>query len=329
MAKAKKNNRKIVGGVLLGVLLFVAIAVVANRVLVYNWWRSITYKPSEKMAQIRSALNLTGEGEFIFNSVQPVLSEKTEFNANCRTGKDSEIAVLGCFTGDSVFVYNIESEELDGIRELTTAHELLHAVWSRISADERIVLFHSLKTVLEKNSGFLRDEMENYYEDERQEELYVRAGTEVKDLPDDLEKHYAKYFKDQDAVVDFYNKYISVFRELEARRDQTKAQIDELGNVIQQKNVEYEAGVEQLNEEIVSFNNCAETVGCFESQWSFDSRRAALINRQNELKALYNEIDGLVAQYNQLVEQYNNDVTMVKKLNNQINSNSTIKEIDD
>lgn len=329
MAKAKKNNRKIVGGVILGVLLFVAIAIVANRVLVYNWWRSITYKPSEKMAQIRSALELTGEGEFIFNSVQPVLSDRTEFNVKCRSHEDSEIAVLGCFTGDSVFVYNIESEELDGIRELTTAHELLHAVWSRTSADEKANLYKYLKTVLENNSGFLKDEMKNYDEGEWQEELYVRAGTEVKDLPDELEKHYAKYFRNQDEVVSFYDKYIKVFRELEARRGKTKAQIDELGDAIQQKSINYEVGVEQLNEEITDFNKCAETMGCFESQWAFNTKRATLINKQNDLKALYSEIDGLVAQYNQLVEQYNEDVTMVRKLNNQINSNSAIKEIDD
>ncbi len=329
MVKAKKKNRKIVGWVFLAVLIFIAIVIVANRALVYDWWRGITYTPSDKMAQIRSDLELTGEGEFIFNSVQPRLSDRAEFNAKCRSERDSEIAVLGCFTGDSVFVYNIESEELDGIRELTTAHELLHAVWSRTSADEKTKLYKSLKAVLEDNSGFLKDEMKNYDENERQEELYVRAGTEVKKLPSELEEHYAKYFKDQDGVVSFYDKYIRVFRELEARRDKTKAQIDELGNTIQQKSINYEVGVEQLNEEIVSFNGCAETMGCFESQWAFDTKRAALINKQNGLKALYEEIDNLISQYNQLVEQYNNDVTRVEELNNQINSNSVIKEIDD
>ena len=327
MAKAKKKNQKTALWIFLGVLLFVTIAIVANRALVYDWWRGITYKPSEEMSQIRDDLELTSRGGFIFNAVQPVLSGETEFNANCRSDADSEIAVLGCFTGDSVFVYDVKSDELDGIKELTTAHELLHAVWARMSDGEKSKLNGSLKTVLEGNSSFLKEEMGNYSEDQRLEELYVRAGTEVKDLPSDLEEHYATIFTNQDAVVSFYDKYIRVFRELEAQRESVRAQLDELNGVIEQKNAEYSTGIQQLNGEISEFNECAETVGCFASQWAFNSKRAALVGEQRRLQVLYNEIDGLIQQYNQLVDQYNNNLTKIKKLNSQINSNSKVEGI--
>ncbi|MBR2708721.1 hypothetical protein IKE98_00050 [Candidatus Saccharibacteria bacterium] len=325
----KSQRRNIVRGVSFGIIMLVIAVIIFNRSFIYDWWRGITYAPSEEMSRIRSSLNLTGEGEFIFNSVQPSLIGGAEFNANCRSDTDTEIAVLGCFTGDSVFVYDVQSDELDGIKELTTAHELLHAVWARLDSGEKTKINSSLRKVLESNSSYLDDEMKNYNENQRQEELYVRAGTEVKDLPSDLEEHYARYFKDQDAVVHFYDKYIGVFRELEASREQTRVQMEEIDNIIHQKNDEYGVGVEQLNEEINKFNKCAETVGCFSSQWAFDVERAALVREQESLKALYNEIDGLISQYNQLVEKYNNDVTMINKLNSQINSNSKIEDINE
>lgn len=313
------------------VLLIVVVLVtliVFNRDWIKDFWRGLSYKPSTEMAQIRDKLDLTSQGEFLFNASQPVLNESEDFNEICRFEKDEENAVLGCYREENIYVYNIEDSELDGIRELTAAHELLHAVWARMGESERMNYADSLSEVLKQNKEILEDELGTYDSNEQKEELYVRAGTEIKKLPNDLEKHFATIFKNQDKVVDYYNKYISVFNNLKAEMEGLMAEMNRLQGVIDEKTVFYEQRANQLNAEIVEFNNCAEMAGCFTSQWAFYQRRNALIAEQAETERLYDEINSLIDEYNINVEKYNQDVISNKKLNQKINSAAKVEDLD-
>ena len=172
----------------------------------------------------------------------------------------------------------------------------------------------------EANQDFLGDEINQYDTSEKQEELYVRAGTEVANLPEVLEKHYAELFKDQDKIVSYYNKYINVFRSLEKEMDDLKAEMDAINTEIDAKTSEYSQRVEQLNIDIASFNNCAETAGCFATNAEFYSRRVVLLTEQQALENMYTEISGLIDSYNAKVEIYNADVLKSENLNTIINS---------
>ena len=315
-------KKKAVWGVV-GVLLAIVVVIVAlNRQWVNDFARGLSYQPVGDMEQIMKDLDLTGRGEFLFKASRPELSSQDDFNAMCRTAMDEEMAVLGCYVGDNIYVYNIESEELDGIRELTTAHELLHAVWARMSDSEKRALNTDLEQVLEKNHEVLGEELDAYDAVERQEELFVRAGTEVASLPVGLEKVYGEVFSDQDKVVGFYNKYIQVFRAMEAEMDELAAKMQAIQSEIDSLTGEYERRIDLLDGEITSFNICAETAGCFASGGEFYSRRAVLVGEQAALEEMYNQINGLVDQYNGLVEKYNADVTRTEKLNRVMNSSS-------
>ena len=321
MERKKVRRRHFVRWVFLAALVAAIVAVVINWKWIYDWYLGVSYVPSEDMAVIRDKLNLTGDGEFLFNAAQPVLSEAKEFNQNCRQ-KESETAVLGCYTTGNIYIYNITAAELDGIRELTTAHELLHAKWARMNEDERLEFVASLTRVFDDNQELLGDEIEPYDISEKQEELYVRAGTEIKDLPEDLERHYAEVFRDQDAVVDFYESYIAVFREIKAKMAGLLEEMEVLKEEIGAKTAEYERQVNQLEADIVSFNSCAEVEGCFVSEGEFYARRRQLVAKQGELEKLNGEINDLIDEYNVKVEEYNADVTESNKLQDMINSNS-------
>lgn len=312
--------KKIIWWSILAVVVILAVVALINRAYLVDLFRGMSYSPSEEMGRIMDGLELTDRGEFVFKASQPVLSGRGEFNAHCRTDLSVETAVLGCYTGGDIFVYDIDSEELSGIRELTTAHELLHAVWARMGEGERRALTESLTRVFDANQEILAEEIDGYEVSEKQEELYVRAGTEVKNLPAELEKHYAEVFRDQDKVVGYYNKYIAVFRQLQTEMEELAQQMEVLKTGIESKTAEYEARVGQLNGDITSFNECAETAGCFNSQWAFYARRNELVAEQEALAAMYDEIDGMVEQYNGLVEKYNADVLYNDKLNTLINS---------
>lgn len=326
MSESVRKNH-VLGWVMLAIMIAAVVTVALNWRWCVDFVRGIGYTPSSEMSGIMGKLALTDRGQFLFKASRPELLQRDEFNSHC-VEEASETAVLGCYAQDTVYVYNITDKELVGIQELTTAHELLHAVYARMSADERGRLSVELEKVLAKNPEGLKDELENYDKTQRDEELYVRAGTEVADLPEALERHYAEVFTDQDKVVGYYNNYISVFRALEAELEALEAEMNELSVAIDNLTAEYEARVRQLNGEIEEFNNCAMTAGCFSSQGEFRLRRAALVDEQASVEAIYNQISGMIDTYNSKVEQYNADAKRGRNLNRKINSTAEPEEIE-
>ena len=312
--------------IVLFILAVIVIAIILNRAWIYDWFRGVTYRPTAEMVNIRDKLKLTGRGEFLFNATQPELNKADDFNANCRQD-EGEVAVLGCYTAGNMYVYNITDTKLDGIRELTAAHELLHAVWARMSNAEKEDLKPILQQVYQNNLSALKDDVETYADDEWIEEIFVRAGTEIKRLPDVLEKYYAEIFSDQDAVVDFYESYIAVFREIKMKMEGLASEIEVLRDSINVKMAEYENIVNQLETDIAEFNSCAETVGCFVTEAEFNVRRNALVVRESELNLLNDEINNMIDDYNLKVDEYNADALESRKLQNMINSKANIEEI--
>lgn len=311
----KKNFRLIsffISSVIL--MLFVAFFAV-NFGVMSDIIAGISYRPSDEMSQIREKLLLTSKGARIFNATRPELKEKEEFNQICRDF-ENEDAVLGCYRNDRVYVYDIPDEELKGILEATSAHELLHAVYHRMGMDEKARLSPILWEVYQDNSDVLGDEIELYDESKKEEELYVRIGTEIADLPAELDRHYGEIFENQDLIAEFYRSYIGVFREIEESLEKLSLKIKELEGVISTKTAQYETDVAALNADILEFNNCANAPGCFASS----SRRNALMARKEAVSALYDDIDGLVAEYNNLVREYNENLLHGQALNMTINS---------
>ena len=178
-----KRTRNIVGCVFLIIVVVLAAAIVLNRQWLYDFWRGKTYVATPEMSRIRASLNLTGQGEFLFDASQPELSERDDFNARCRREND-EKAILGCYTEGNIYVYDITEAELDGIRELTAAHELLHAVFARMSDDEKDALKSDLNQVYQANEQDLSEDLANYSESEKYEDILNRIDDTQKYISD-------------------------------------------------------------------------------------------------------------------------------------------------
>ena len=311
-------------------LLFLILALVigVNFVLIRDVLVGIRYQPSSEMAAIRTSLELTDKGVRIFNASFPELLEKTDFNKKCREASN-ETAILGCYTDDRVYIYNIVDKELSGIRELATAHELLHAVYKRMSDSDKNALVEPLTRVFEANQDLLGSEIDSYPVSEKQEELYVRAGTEIKDLPFELERHFAEVFSDQDKIVDFYNSYIGTFLKIKSRLSELLTEINNLESEINAKMSAYETGVSALNKKIREFNACAETLNCFTSTAEFNRQRAAIVAEQGRLKAIYEEANELNSRRTALVSEYNENILHGQALNIKINSSENVEVVGD
>lgn len=293
-----------------------------NYRLILDFFAGLGYNPSPEMSTIKNSLDLSGDADRIFNASRPVLNSKSDFNRICDSHKE-ETAVLGCYTGRQIHIYDVEASELNGVKESTTAHELLHAVWSRLSDTEKNILRPKLEEVY-KNSEKLKSELENYEEKDRLDELHSRIGTEVKDLSSELEFHYAKYFKDQDKVVSYYDSYIKPFEALKKQIEELSKTLEKLKKEIDEKTKDYQTRAENLNNEISEFNNCAGTLNCFTTRGEFNARRSELTSEQSVINSLYGELDSMIKEYNTKVKEYNDNVLKNKDLENLINSNKEV-----
>ena len=299
-----------------------------NHTAVIDTFKAIGYNPTPDMLSVRQSLQLTDDGTRIFNATRPILASSDDFNTSCES-HDEAISVLGCYTNDRIYIYNVDDDSLPGIRESTVAHEFLHAVWSRLTGLEKSELVPILEQVYSQQSSTLHETIESYPEDEQIGELYVRIATQIADLPDKLETHYAKYFSDQDKVASFYNSYITPFNELNNKITQLKDELDALNNQILEKTANLDGRVSVFDSAVAEFNRCANTAGCFSSDYAFNVRRAELVREQQSINAENEALNAIIDTYNQKAEIYNSSIIRSTELQNIINSNSPTTKIEE
>ncbi|MBQ3464592.1 hypothetical protein IJH27_02040 [Candidatus Saccharibacteria bacterium] len=312
---------------LVGLLItFLLVAVAFFLFLVYktaviDTLKGFAYAPTGDMLAIRTDLDLTRVGTRIFNATHPVLESREDFNRDCDS-TNPDIAVFGCYYADQIYVYDINVAELAGFRESTTAHELLHANWSRLTGVERNALVPLLENVYSKNLDSLKETLDTYAESEQLDELYVRIGTQIADLPETLEAHYATVFNDRQKIVEFYKSYITPFEELNSAIEKLGSELETLKTEIDAQTQEYETRATKFNASVNEFNTCANTLNCFTSDYAFRTRRNQLVAEESALDELYNSLNNNISLYNKKVDEYNSNVLRSNNLQSLINSNS-------
>lgn len=285
------------------------------------------YALTGDLSSIVSSLNLTSRAKLILRATHPELQEKASFNQSCNS-HSQEIYVLGCYREDQdrLYVYNVNSSELPGVREVTTAHEMLHAAYHRLLFWEKNDLNAQLQSVYDQlpTDSDLRVSMQNYRSDEFHDELHSRLGTEVKDLPAPLERYYQRYFTDRQLIVKFNEQYHNVFAELQRQTDRLKESIEAKKQSIENKTKEYQTQKQQLNEVISDFNSRAAR-GDFGSQSDFNTKRQSIVSRIDTLNREYDQLKQAIEELNSEIAKYNQSIYHNNELIDQINSNSIPK----
>lgn len=285
------------------------------------------YALTGDLSTIASSLNLTSRAQLILRATHPELQEKASFNQNCNS-HSQEIYVLGCYREDQdrLYVYNVNSSEIPGVREVTTAHEMLHAAYHRLLFWEKLDLKDQLQSVYDHlpADSDLRTSMQNYHPDEFYDELHSRIGTEVKDLPAPLERYYQRYFTDRQLIVKFNEQYHNVFTELQRQTDRLKESIEAKKQSIENKTKEYQTQKQQLNEVISDFNSRAAR-GDFSGQSDFNTKRQSIVSRIDTLNREYDQLKQAIEELNSEIAKYNQSIYHNNELIDQINSNSIPK----
>lgn len=323
MSNTKTNKLgAVVAFLLSGLFVIAAIWLFFNRQHVLDQFAVWNYQPSSEIQAITERVNFTDKGEFIFYATKPEVEPQETFNQVCPR-QEAGSPILGCYTTeDRIFIYDLTNDQLDGMEEVTAAHEMLHAIWYRTSKRDQDRLAVELRSAYNKlDNPSLKTRMEYYERTEPGEfinEIHSILGTEIVTLSDALEEYYAQFF-DRTAVLALHQQYSKVYTALNTRAEELFAKMETLSATIQARSEAYDVAATRLGADIASFNRRAQN-NAFASQGQFYAERAALIQRSNALDADRVTINASISTHNTYYKEYQEIATQIEVLNDSIDS---------
>lgn len=293
-------------GSLVGLALSVILAffIYSQRQAIYDYTRLYNYQAPAEVAALAEATTMTDEGRHLFYINHPQLQDKAAFNQSCPNNGGEQTIVLGCYQSPQagIYLFKVTDPQLNGVEEVTAAHEMLHGAYDRLGSKER----QRIDKLLQDYFATVQDErlktiFEAYKKTEPNDipnEMHSILGTEVASLPAELEVYYQRYFKDRQKVVAYAAQYQGAF----TRRKELIAQ--------------YDARLQELKQQIEA------------GQSSLESQSTAISNRRQELNRLLAANDSAaynaqVDSFNSLVQAYNAALSVAKA---QINEYNTLVE---
>jgi hypothetical protein len=300
----------------------VAFAVTNSRAI-SDWITATNYSPTAAMAELVSSSGMNGAGTRLFYASTPELNEADAFNAAC--GIRPEQYLLGCYTGTKIHLYDIVEARLSGIREVTAAHEMLHAGYDRLDAatKERVgVLLEQAYAEHGDDSG-LASRMAAYEVSQpgtRLNELHSIIGTEFTSLDPELEQYYTRYFSDRSKVVALHTAYAAVFSDIEAKSADLSSRLLALADGIDTEISTYNADITRLNSDIKAFNDRNAAFGYSGNEAGFNRDKARLQSTSTALDATLGDINAKQGQLADLRTQLQAIDADAQALNRSINS---------
>jgi uncharacterized protein YukE len=272
-----------------------------------DWWRLRSYEPSAEIASLATGSSFSDEGRRLFYVHYPELLDKPNFQGKCTTTE--ETIVLGCYISkQKIYIFDVDDPRLEGIEEVTAAHEMLHAVYDRLSKSEReaidaLVLDYFNNSTDER----LIRTIEGYRKRDPSvvpNELHSILATEMRDLPRELENHYSKYFIDRLSVVALSEAYEDEFEKREQKRTQLEATIEELLGGIEIKKNQIESLGSALASEKVLLESLRSDVEEYNNAVPEFNRKVNEYNRFIiELRSEVSSVNELIAERNAIATE--------------------------
>ncbi len=295
--------------------------VIADQITVW------TNPPSAEIEAIADATLLTEDARRVFFASLPVIEEAETFNEHCSI---EGATVLGCYAAERIYVFNVTDDRLAGTVEVTAVHELMHALYDRLSSSERERVDALVAAAVAEipDDDPVRDVLATYPESQQADEWHARLATEFSDIGTELEEYFAQYFGNRQLVVELTAQSRAALTELESEIAALVAQIDELGADLESRGNRYEQQLATLNTEIADFNRRADADE-FDSAEQFNSERAALLARSDALEADRIDLNADTARYNELVAELNALDARYADLYSQLSSTQAPSNVED
>lgn len=298
-----KNSRLV--GLVFSLILLSAVAVgFWQRQAIFDWWRLRGYEPSATVAQLATDTTMTPSAQHLFYVFRPELNDKSSFRSYCTEWAEATV-VLGCYvTNRGIYLYDVQDPRLQGVKQTTAAHEMLHVAYQRLSADERrrinALLEEAYKNVTDTR---IRATIDAYKKngDDAVNELHSILATEVATLPPELEAYYKRYFSDRSKLVGYYLAYEDEFTSRQQKVEQYDAQLEALEARVTSNKASLEYQAQQLDTERVQLDN-------YLAAGNYQAYNAGVINFNNQVRqynALADATRADIASYNSIATERN------------------------
>jgi hypothetical protein len=262
---------------------------------------------------------MTDSARQIFYLNQPTIESRKSALNLCKSTEHT--VVLGCYVPNKgIFLQEVSDPRLQGVMEVTAAHEMLHAAYQRMSLLEQTQLNKQLQSAVQQlqNSRIIQL-IETYRAQDPKSvdnELHSILGTEVQNLSPELEEHYRKYFTERSTVVALSERYESVFTAIRDKAKQLGKQLVARKSAIEQLSAQVKSESENIESERSSLRGAISA----NPQVDYSSRVTSFNDRVQSYNQLVSRLKEQTATYNQLVTEHNSlaleEKSLVESLQN-------------
>ena len=306
-----------------------------NQDMLLDWLNVQPQASSPDIERLATATAMTRSAQRLFYRQDPTIEQRREFLETCSKVPVKGV-MMGCYSRrgsvGKIAIQAVTEPRLQGMMEVTAAHEMLHAAYDKLSSLER----DRLTPLLESAVKMVKDQrllkvLNQYKTDDRERylnELHSHLGTEISNLGEpELEQHYAQYFTDRQQTVSFAVKAGSTLRVIDERAEKLKPEIDRLEIDLKARRAELDStesrsksSSERLEEQSSALNQVREKaeigvangdpstnlIAEFENQRSRFNDAVEVHNAQvRERQAQIDSYNDIVVNYKKKVDEYN------------------------
>ncbi|TAH32515.1 hypothetical protein EYC58_02935 [Candidatus Saccharibacteria bacterium] len=301
--KRKQTLKIVVLVVLVGQLSLVWV----QRQAVADWMKLLGYQAPSPVAALATEDTMTPEATKLFYVNHPEIVRGTLFSSNCPAGGEKTV-VLGCYKGNDrgIYLYDVTDERLNGVEQVTAAHEMLHAAYRRLSSSERKEVDGWLMAYYqnELTDQRIKDIIESYKKSEPDDvvnEMHSIFATEIATLPSNLETYYKRYFENRAKVIAYTSQYQAEFT---TRQDQITTYDSQLKSLKSQIDAN-EATLKQQRSTLDKLSQQMQSAKARGDTAAYNSMVPGYNAKVNAFNVLLEATKSQIAQYNDLVEKRN------------------------
>jgi uncharacterized protein YdcH (DUF465 family) len=281
------------------------------------------YTPPKAVAELAQQTNMNDNGRRTFYLNKPTIETKKVGLNFCKKDGAEKTVILGCYVSNKgIFIQEVTDPRLAGVMQVTAAHEMLHAVYHQLSDSEKAQLNKELHLVYDNLQNTRIKKLLEIYKNQDptvvDSELHSILGTEVSTLSPALEKHYANYFANRSAVVNYAQKYEQTFAQIIDKAEALDKQLKAMKTSMDNKKSAVEAESSSIEQQRTQLDQLRSSGNVDDYNSRLSSFNQKVSNYNQQVQVLKEEI----ANYNKLVNSYNALSTEEKSLNDSLRNGS-------
>jgi hypothetical protein len=313
-----RTSRSSLGLAALLLIGIAALVAITQKQAIADWWELRGYTPPAPIVNLASQDTMTDQGRHIFYVNHPqVISNIAAFRSQCNF--EEQTIVLGCYhpKQQGIDVFEVNDARLNGVEEVTAAHEMLHAAYDRLGTKEKATINAELIDFYEHklDDPRVHQTIDLYKQTEPNDvinEMHSVFGTEVGTLPQTLENYYQRYFADRSTVAQLAASYQAEFT---SRLNQITTYDKQLATM----KAQIDTDEQSLSIQLQGLDADRDSVE--------RSRSSSVVARYNSRVNAYNagirRLQAEITEYNDLVDRRNTLATELKGLQSSIDTRLT------